>query len=128
MRDTARNTSDRGEGETPQLSDDELYRALGSTRRRRLLYILLVEEESAVGKLATILAGWDTTETGGMASPDDREQIRLGLEHVHLPLLEKTGLVAHDRENDTVGLEELDDAVVDLICQSVETERSSDPC
>lgn len=130
MRDSTRDTRDRGDGDvkTPRLSDDDLYRALGSTRRRRVLYILLVEEESTVGKLATILAGWETTEAGGMASLADREQIHLALEHVHLPLLEGSGLIVHDRENDTVRLEPLDDAVIDLICQSVETERPSDPC
>lgn len=106
------------------LQDDQLYRALASAQRRRLLYVLLVEQESAVGKLATVLAGWDATEAGGMATPEDRGQIRVALEHVHLPALAEFGLVTYDRDDGTVRVEPLDDAVFDLICQSVETERA----
>ena len=119
------NTGDQSERQGASgltLQDDQLYRALASAQRRRLLYVLLVEQESAVGKLATVLAGWDATEAGGMATPADREQILIALEHVHLPILAESGLVTYDRDDGTVRIEPLDDAVFDLICQSVETE------
>lgn len=122
--------SERNEGRsqsdaTPGLSDDRLYRALASTRRRRLLYLLLDEEESTVDQIATVLTGWNATESGGMATPDDHEQIFLELLHTHLPVLDKIGMVAHDRESGTVRIGALDTAVVDLICQSVEVEPPS---
>lgn len=112
-------------GAPPGLSDDQLYRALASTRRRRLLYVLLAEEESTVDQIATVLTGWNATEIGGMATPDDRKEIFLELVHTHLPLLDKTGMVAHDRKSGTVRIEALDTAVVDLICRSVEVELPS---
>ena len=105
------------------LDDDDLYRALASTRRRRLLYILLVEEESTVQKLATVLTGWGTTETGRMATPEDRRDIITALEHHHLPLLAESELVTYDRQSGTVALCPVDQAVADLISRSVESEQ-----
>lgn len=114
------------EAETaPQLSDDELYGALRATRRRRLLYLLLIEEEATLDRIATVLAGWDATERGTMVTPDEREQIMDELQHCHLPRLVEAGFVTVDRERETVQLRPLDDAVIDLICQSVESEDSS---
>jgi len=108
---------------SPCLSDDRLYRALASTRRRRLLYVLLVEEESSVDKLATVLAGWEATETQTVTTSREHREVTLELYHVHLPCLDAAGLVTYTREQSTVRIEPLDDAVRDLICQSVETER-----
>lgn len=114
------------EAETaPQLSDDELYGALRATRRRRLLYLLLIEEAATIDRIATVLAGWDATETGRMVTPDEREQIMDELQHCHLPRLVEAGFVTVDSERETVQLRPLDDAVIDLICQSVESEDNS---
>lgn len=106
----------------PRLSDDELYRALSARRRRRILYLLFIEEEATVDKIATVLAGWDATETGTMVTPDERTEVVLELRHVHLPRLADAGFVTVDSDDDTVELLPIDDAVVDLICQSVESE------
>lgn len=108
-------------GTAPGLSNDLLYRALADTRRRRLLYVLLVEGKSTVDEIATVLAGWDATQTGTMALPADREQIIIELDHVHLPRLVEAGLVTHVRESGVVETEPLDDAVADLICRGVES-------
>lgn len=105
------------------LSDDRLYRALSSTQRRRLLYVLFVEEESTVEHLGTILTGWETTETGTMAGPAERERAIVELRHRHLPVLDEAGLVTYD-DSQHVSIERLDPAVRDLVCQSVETEHS----
>lgn len=113
--------------EGPSLSDDQLYRALSSTKRRRVLYILLVEEETTIEKIATVLSGWDATETGKMVSPDEREQILIELDHIHFPLLAKAGLVTYDRQERAVRIEPVSDTITDLICQSVETELPSSP-
>ncbi|MEF8821021.1 MAG: hypothetical protein V5A52_01975 [Halovenus sp.] len=115
------------EGDEPvgtiHLDDDELYRALASRRRRRLLYMLLVEEESTVQKLATVLAGWGATETGRMATPEDRRDILTALEHHHLPLLAESDLITYDRRSGVVSLGPVDQPVADLISRSVESER-----
>lgn len=111
---------------TPQLSDDRLYRALASRRRRRLLYFLLEEQECTAEEIATVLTGWEATETGTVGDVDDRERIALTLAHVHLPLLAETGLVEYNRKRDTVRLGSIPDAVCDLVRRSVESTPPSD--
>ncbi|MFC7133632.1 MULTISPECIES: DUF7344 domain-containing protein [Salinibaculum] len=108
---------------SPALSDDRLYRALTSTLRRRTLYVLLVQGESTVSELATLLAGWEATAWKSMTSREDYEQIRTSLLHHHLPLLADVGLVSYDRASGAVTLEPVTPAVQDLISQSVETDR-----
>lgn len=108
----------------PDLTDDDVYRALAETRRRRLMYVLLIEEETTVGELARVLAGWDAVDTGSMTTPRDHERIVIKLDHEDLPLLEEAGLLTYDRESATISLEPLDEAVADLICQSVEADSS----
>jgi len=111
----------------PELSDDRLYQALSAGRRRRLLYMLLVEESSTVGKLATVLAGWTATESEDAVTSNDYERILTELDHVHLPVLDDAGLVSYDRENGTVEIAPVDDAVAELISRSVESEPPSGP-
>ncbi len=121
------NRNDRGsvpEG-APRISEDRLYRALASTRRRRLLYLLLEEGKCTVEALSTILIGWDATETSAMATRDDRDRIAVMLEHVHLPLLADEGLIAYDRRSETVEIEPIDPVVEDLVRRSVEAEPRS---
>lgn len=112
-----------GTGSGITLDDDGLYRALASTRRRRLLYVLLVEEECSVERLATILTGWDSTETGRMATPEDREEILIDLKHRHLPGLDDAGLITYDHESDRVEIGSLDGSVAQLISRSIEAEK-----
>jgi len=120
---SSRGRRDRLEN-TPRLSDDRLYQCLASRERRRLLYVLLVEEESTVDHLATVLVGWEL-ESSTMATQDDRERLLVRLVHTHLPVLENAGFVTHDRERDTVRLEPIADTVRELVSRSVETERPS---
>lgn len=124
-RGAARNERGEPTETTPQLSDDRLYRALASTRRRRLLYFLLEEGESTVEELATVLTGWEATDTETMGTVRDYNQIGIELKHVHLPLLVDIGLIRHDRESDTVGIERLDPLLVELLSRSVDAGRSS---
>ncbi|WP_235027967.1 ArsR family transcriptional regulator [Halorubrum sp. JWXQ-INN 858] len=104
---------------TPDLSDDRLYRALASTSRRRLLWILQEGDESTVDELATVLVGWDATDHGTMRTDEDRKRVIVGLAHVHLPLLADLGLLAYDRGSGTVRIEPIDPLVHDLIRRSV---------
>lgn len=109
----------------PELSDDRLYQALSAGRRRRLLYVLLVEESSTVDRLATVLAGWTAAESQETVTSDDYERILTELDHVHLPVLDDAGLVSYDRENGAVDIAPVDDTVAELISRSVESEPPS---
>lgn len=116
-----------GDESAPSLSDDELYRALSSRRRRRVLSALLLEEESTAAELATVLTGWQATEAGTMATPDDWTEVLIELRHSDLPVLDEVGFVTFDSERGTVKLESVPPAVRDLIHQSVEQGYSSRP-
>lgn len=111
--------------DVPRLSDDNLYRALASTRRRRLLYLLLEEGRSTIDTVTTVLTGWNATDSETMATPEDREQILVTLEHVHLPLLDETGMITYDSDDRVIDIEPLDPVVDDLIRRSVDAESRS---
>lgn len=122
-------TSDRqnrveSENYPPRLADDQFYRALTSSHRRRLLYYLFENEESTAEELASVLSGWEATATGTMYTASDRSEIRLQLLHKHLPRLADAGLIEYVSSNDTVRLESLHPQVRDVIRRSVEAEQS----
>lgn len=123
VEDQRESDQNQREFETPQLSNDQFYRALGSKQRRRLLYVLLDEGECTVGEITTILSGWEATETGTMETAEDRNRLAIELKHAHLPLLVEAGLITHDRRSDTVGIELLDPLIVDLLTRSIEVDR-----
>lgn len=108
-----------------RLSDDRLYRALASTRRRRLLWLLLEEGRYPVEEAVSVLLGWDVSSAGGMKTPKDRRRLVIELVHVHLPLLEESGIVSYDRKGGFVELEPLDPPVEALIRQTVGSDPST---
>lgn len=109
-------------GEPSRTSDHQFYRAMASRERRRLLYVLLDRDERTVEEVATVLVGWDATESGTVGDPDDRNLVLLRLVHIHLPLLDDVGLVAYDEDRGTVRLESLDEATCEYIERGVDTE------
>lgn len=113
----------RSAGELPpRLAEDQFYRALTSSHRRRLLYHLLVNGESTVEELASVLSGWEVTSRGSMYTEADRSAILLGLQHNHLPQLADADLIAYDADTGTAQLESIRPRVMEIIRQSVEAE------
>lgn len=110
-----------------RLAEDQFYRALASSHRRRLLYYLRETDESTVEELASVLSGWEATTTGTMHTRSDRSAIRLQLLHNHLPLLADAELIDYDSDTGTVQLESLHRGVTDVIERSVEAERRAHP-
>lgn len=108
-----------------RLADDEFYRALGATARRRVLYVLANSEASTVDDLATILSGWTATTTGTMVGSDDRAEIALRLRHNHLPRLAEAGLVDYDPEAGTVQLAALHPRVTELVRDSIAASQAA---
>lgn len=117
--------SDSKPSDVVRLSDDRLYRALASTRRRRLLWLLLEEGRCTVEESVRVLLGWPVTEPDAMEIPDDRRGIHIELVHVHLPLLEDSGIVSYDTKDGIVELEPLEPPVEELIRRSIGSDPST---
>ena len=109
--------------ERPQLlSEDQLYRALASTRRRRLLYSLREVGECTVDDLAALLVQWEGRDPGRNA--DEQSQLHIKLVHSDLPLLADAGVVSYNRENETVAPKPLDPLLDALISRSVDPDNA----
>ena len=117
--------TDEARGALSRPFDYQFYRAMASRERRRLLYALLDGEERAVEEVATVLVGWDATESGTVAHPDDRNLVQLRLVHIHLPLLDDAGLVAYDEERGTVRIASLDETARKYIEQGIDAKPES---
>ncbi|MEF8785073.1 MAG: transcriptional regulator [Haloarculaceae archaeon] len=110
-------------GSVAGLADDRLYRSLAARPRRRLLYYLLDADEATVEELAEVLVGWEATESGGMATTAEYEQMLTALRHSHLPALEDANLVTYDPDDGTVTTGEMADGVRDLLERSIAAEN-----
>lgn len=93
---------------------DRLFTALADRQRRRLLWYLLDESPASVGELADVLVGWRLADTTGVGS-EAYERVLAALHHSHLPLLDDAGLVAYDREAETVTASSLAPAVEGVV-------------
>ena len=105
--------------------DHQFYRAMASRERRRLLYLLLDGQQRPVEDVATVLVGWDVTESGTVGDPDDRKLVLLRLVHIHLPLLADAGLIDYDEEAGTLSLASLEESILESIEQGVDSEPDS---
>jgi hypothetical protein len=103
-----KNVTRGGDAGRSFVADDTFYRALSAEPRRRLLAYLLEHGTATRDDLAAMLAGWETTETGGFSGPDDYQRALVALEHAHLPMLDDADLVDYDDESAEVTLD-LDD-------------------
>jgi hypothetical protein len=100
--------------------DERTARALASQTRRRVLDVLRdADGEWSLSELATVLAGWEATTSGGMATPDARARIEVELHHRHLPRLDAANLASYDASSKTVTPEPLDDAVERVVRRAV---------
>lgn len=108
---------------SPRFADDGFYRALAEQPRRYVLSYLLNRGGCSVEELADVLGGWEST-TDSILSPERREQIRLELEHNHLPHLDDRGLLTYDRAEQRVTVADLDAEVKALLHRSIEAEQA----
>ncbi|MFC7131704.1 MULTISPECIES: DUF7344 domain-containing protein [Salinibaculum] len=119
-RRTGTTTSEAEDSASSRLADDVFFRALAEESRRRLLAYLLEENAATLDDLAGLLVGWDTADSGTMASPEAYEQARVRLKHRDLPLLAAGDLVDYDEGSGRVSLGNLDEDATELIRMSVE--------
>jgi len=76
---------------------NDLFKALASSKRRRLLSVLPAESAMTLDELTDVLVGWQTT-VDGPAGPDEWAKVKIELVHAHIPLLVDTGLITRDDE------------------------------
>jgi len=101
--------------ETATVPDpDVLFQALATTMRRRMLWYVLANAETTTDELADVLAGWEST-TAGVVGPSEREEIRIELHHVHLPLLVAADLIEYDSEAETIEVAAMPEPVREII-------------
>lgn len=117
-----------GAEEPPDDSDalvDATFAALCDPRRRHALYHLRERESATLDELATVLAGWlNAREDGeGVATPEDRERVRIGLHHGQLPKLSAAGFVRYDADSGEVALADLPEFVEVAIEHSLALDR-----
>lgn len=101
---------------------DQLFKVLANTTRRRTLWLLLDDPRTTVSELSDTLVGWWATENA-IVAPEDRERVATALSHVHLPILEDSGLVRFDSDDGEIRLSALSEPVRDMIRLGYRYER-----
>ncbi|MFB6129280.1 MAG: hypothetical protein ABEJ28_00470 [Salinigranum sp.] len=79
-----------------QLPLDAVFGALSDPIARYALYYLVAEESASLDGLADVVAGWMNASDDAVATPADRDRVRLLLFHVHLPKLDDAELLRFD--------------------------------
>jgi len=100
---------------------DELFKALASSKRRRLLAALPAQSPMTLDELTDVLVGWQSTGDGP-AGPDEWAKVKIELVHAHLPLLVDAGLVSC--EDEEIASTEYPEPVEELVAFAGEYESA----
>lgn len=76
---------------------DDVFKALASSKRRRVLAALPTDSAMTLDELTDVLVGWQST-VDGPAGPDEWAKVKIELVHAHIPLLVDAGLVTCEDE------------------------------
>ena len=88
----------------PEFLDSFFHVLTSSTRRQALAELVANDGTVTVDELVALIAPQEVTAPLESISGELREEIELGVRHVHLPLLSDTGLVTWNRTGDTIEL------------------------
>jgi len=105
-----------------------LFGALAELDRRIVLYYLREHESASLETLADLVTGWVAAGPGPDRSVT-HDDVRVGLYHVHLPVLEAAGLVDRDPDGERVafgGLSSAEETVLDAALAADTTDASVD--
>ena len=83
-------------------ASDVLLDVLSDRYARYVLYHLSDESTATLDALADTATGLAAAESGAIATPGDREEIRVRLYHLVLPKLDDAGYLEFDSETRTV--------------------------
>ena len=101
-------------------TNDVLFKVLSNPNRRYFLYELLDGGELSTGGLEAETLAW--ARRAGPIDEADPDQILLKMYHVHVPLMEKAGLLTYDPATETFVLADLPDRVRSMIVLARENE------
>lgn len=84
---------------------NDVFRALSNHHVRYVLYYLHgldSDTELSLAHLADVATAWHATETGTVATAEDRDRIRIHLYHAVLPKLDDLGYLTFDTDTNTI--------------------------
>lgn len=96
-------------------SVDDVFRLLASPTARATIVYCHQQPRPTLEELADVVAGATASAEGTIASPADRDRIRVRLTHETLPRLEDMGLLAFDRESGAVTETSIPESVLDCL-------------
>lgn len=85
-----------------ELTKDEVFEVLSSSRRRRILYHL--HRRGGTADLRTLARDTAIDETGESFDDDDVKRFYISLYQTHVPRLEEAGVVEYDSDKQSVTL------------------------
>ncbi|MDS0477126.1 hypothetical protein [Natrinema sp. 1APR25-10V2] len=90
--------------ETDRVHNNTIFKTLSEPRRRfSLRYLRVADTPVKVGDLAAEIAAWETRRPVDQ-SDDGTDAIETALVHNHLPLMDESGFIEYDHDQQTVAL------------------------
>lgn len=87
------------------ISKDELFRILSSSRRRYIIYFLhQAEGDVSLGDLATRIAAKENDRPTDEVTDSERQRVYISLYQTHLPKLEESGIITYDEDERIVSM------------------------
>jgi hypothetical protein len=87
------------------LSEDEFFEVLSNARRRYALHALSrTGETHTLGDLAEQVAAWENDTRVEAVTPSERKRVYTALQQLHLPKMDRAGVVAYDKDRGAVEL------------------------
>lgn len=92
-----------GAGDTPSISDDELFEVLSNRRRRYTVHALEDTESAAeIGDVAEQVAAWEYDVDVEEVSYEERKRVYTALQQSHLPMMDEAGVVEFNKDRGVV--------------------------
>jgi len=106
---------------TKELTKDEVFEVLSSSRRRRILYHL--HRRGGTADLRTLARDTAVDETGESVGDDVVKRFYISLYQTHVPKLEEVGVVEYDSDEKTVSLTDQVENIGHVLNHDIDPER-----
>lgn len=107
--------------ETENLTKDEVFEVLSSSRRRQMLYNL--HRRGGEADLRDLARDTATAENIDPVTDDVIKRLYISLYQTHVPKLEKSGLVRYDSDDKTVSLTDRVTDIAHVLNEDIEPDR-----